>query len=154
MLAGSAPFASSSAWAAPECLRQCTTITAWTTLLGAALALLAIHRLEARAHRCAAMLGGRPACHHMADVQQTAHTCMLLVIVSAWASAPSFNTCREFAARVAALQQEHRLPSRREREAAKPAMLPLSGWWAADLFLLSSCMWQAATVLARWLAPD
>lgn len=58
------------------------------------------------------------------------------------------------AARVAALQQEHRLPSRREREAAKPAMLPLSGWWAADLFLLSSCMWQAATVLARWLAPD
>lgn len=154
MLAGSAPLAASSAHAAPECLRQCTTITAWTTLLGAALALLAIHRLEARARRCAAMLLGGSACHHMADVQQNAYTCLLLEVVSAWASAPSFNARREFAARVAAPQQGHHLPSRTEREAAKPPMLPLSGWWAADLFLLSSCMWQAATVLARWLAPD
>jgi len=40
------------------------------------------------------------------------------------------------------------------REEPKPPLLPFSGWCAADLFLLSCCMWQAATLLARWLAPD
>lgn len=144
LLAGSAPVTSPSPNAAPHYLRQCTTINAWTSLLGMALALLAIHRLEGRARRLAggtACLCARETAGEFASKARPVH-----------APCPIPSLRREYAARMAAAQ--HQLPSRMAREGAQPSILPLSGWWAADVFLLSCCMWQGAALLAPWLAPD
>lgn len=60
--------------------------------------------------------------------------------------------CREYKERLAAAQNQPPQPMEAQ-EADQPPMLPITGAWVGDVFLLSCCAWQAATLLSDFLAP-